>query len=290
MRKEIVIAENRRFEGVWIPKRLYMATNLSARTKFCLIEIRSLSVDGYCWATDNHFADFLGISTRMVQTILKELKEIGYLETEYEYEPGTKAIKRRFLILTEKFYDDFYNEKPVDKTDFLCEGTEKNFSWGTEKNCVGIYNNKPYITNINSDSQNTNKKHNSPKTDEKKFPAGKSEEDNEKKILEKVRKYTDEETIINGIDYYLKKYRAVMGTEHPLLVDSIVKKIVERISSTLSECWFDLEDNNRFPDLVNRHFDTDYGQFVDFNLVHFSEPSILYYQAINIGLIDGIEH
>lgn len=127
MAKEIIIDENRGFQGVWIPKNLYITNKFSLRTKFFLIEIKSLSKNGYCYAADKHFAEFLGVSGRMIQTMINELKEQGYLRADYEYNGKTRAIKRRFLILTQKFYNEFYNENEEN------EGTEKNFSRGTEK-------------------------------------------------------------------------------------------------------------------------------------------------------------
>lgn len=160
-KKEIIIAENRSFEGVWIPKRLYITNKFNLRTKFFVVEIKSLSKNGYCFATDKHFAEFLGVSDRMVQTMIKQLKDDGYLTAEYEYEKDTRAIKRRFLILTQKFLDEFYNEeetRPTEK-DFntppeenFNEPTEINFDTGTEKNCGEKYNNK---TIYNSDLSNT---------------------------------------------------------------------------------------------------------------------------------------
>lgn len=150
-RKEIIIAENRSFEGVWIPKRLYITNKFNLRTKFFVVEIKSLSKSGYCFATDKHFAEFLGVSDRMVQTMIKQLKDDGYLTAEYEYEKDTKAIKRRFLILTQKFLDEFYNEeetRPTEKKfntppeENFNEPTEINFDTGTEKNCGEKYNNK----------------------------------------------------------------------------------------------------------------------------------------------------
>lgn len=159
--KEIVISENRAFEGIWIPKRLYITNKFNPRTKFFIVELKSLSKKGYCFATDKHFADFLGVSTRVVQTMIKSLKDDGYLETEYEYEKGTQAIKRRFLILTKKFLDEFYNETepkrseekfdtPYEKN--FNEPIEEKFDRGIEENCGEKYNNK--IKN-NSNSSST---------------------------------------------------------------------------------------------------------------------------------------
>lgn len=115
--KEIVISENRAFEGIWIPKRLYITNKFNLRTKFFVVEIKSLSKSGYCFATDKHFAEFLGVSDRMIQTMIKQLKDDGYLTAEYEYEKTQRQLKDGFLILTQKFLDEFYNEEETRPTE-----------------------------------------------------------------------------------------------------------------------------------------------------------------------------
>lgn len=159
-RKDIVISENRGFEGVWIPKKLYITNKFNLRTKFFVVEIKSLSKKGYCYASDKHFSEFLGVGDRMVQTMIKQLKEDGYLNAEYEYEKGTRAIKRRFLILTQKFFDEFYNEnetKIPDEINFDTGGEkncdypgEKKFDTGGEKNCVDKYNSDYKYNNLSN--------------------------------------------------------------------------------------------------------------------------------------------
>lgn len=176
-KKEIVIAENRNFEGIWIPRKLYVTNKFNPRLKFFLVEVKSLSKHGYCYATDKHFSDFLGISERMVQNMIKELKEQKYLKTEYEYEKDTKAIKRRFLILTKKFYDEFYNEAeekcieenfstPTEENFNDC--MEENFDTGTEINYGEKYNNNSSSTlNTNNENSSVTDKHAFPPKGEK---------------------------------------------------------------------------------------------------------------------------
>ena len=50
MAKEIIIDEERGFKGVWIPKNLYMCTELTPSEKFLLLEIYSLSKKNICYA------------------------------------------------------------------------------------------------------------------------------------------------------------------------------------------------------------------------------------------------
>lgn len=259
MAKDIIVDENRGFQGVWIPKNLYMTNKFSARTKFFLVEVKSLSKNGYCYATDKHFSDFLGISERMVQNIINDLKKCNYLRTEYEYDGNTKAIKRRFLILTQVFYDEFYNETEEN------EGTEKNFGRGTEKNCGDKYNNNKY--NI----------YNSP------TKSGDTDFDSE--IMKKVTELTDDETIINGISYYLDTYKRKTGKYHTDVSKSALDNIIYTIKVVLQDAWEDVESENGLVRMIDRHFRTDYGIQIDYNIVHFGSDGIIEKQARNVGLI-----
>lgn len=297
-KKEIIIAENRSFEGVWIPKRLYITNKFNLRTKFFVVEIKSLSKNGYCFATDKHFAEFLGVSDRMVQTMIKQLKDDGYLTAEYEYEKDTRAIKRRFLILTQKFLDEFYNEeetRPTEK-DFntlpeenFDKPTEINFDTGTEKNCGEKYNNK---TKNNSNSSNTDssitkedktlsndngevktsfsenqKKMSLPKTNLQKYLDKKADEQDMMKRLANIcMSNYDEETakeIFETIEHYFRRYTDKTGLIHPILKDETLIRITEKM-----DCFYDSEyshferligQDNAFMKMVDMFFDGDFG-------------------------------
>lgn len=261
MAKEIIIDESRGFQGVWIPKNLYTTNKFSLRTKFFLIEVKSLSKNGYCYATDKHFSEFLGISVRMVQNMINDLKKCNYIRTEYEYDGNTKAIKRRFLILTQVFYNEFYNETEENN------GIEKNFSRGTEKNCGDKYNNNKY-NSINSSTELNNS-------------------DFDFEILQKANKLTDDETIIEAIKYYLDKYKRFTGKNHPNVSKAALNVIIYNIQTVLHDEWDDVVNEDGLERMISRHFKTDYGQAIDYNIVHFGSEKVLEYQARNVGLITG---
>lgn len=257
MAKEIIIDEKRNFEGIWIPKRLYQTNKFSPRTKFFIVEVKSLSKDGYCYAGDKHFSEFLGISERMVQNIIKELKEMEYIKTEYEYDGNTKAIIRRYLILTNKFYDEFYNEV----------GTEKKFNGGTEKKCGEKYN------------INTSNRYNS--------SSEMNDTDFDVEIIQKTTALTNNKMIINGINYYLETYKRKTKQKHPDVSKTALKDIIDNIQIVLQDVWEDVKNENGICRMIDRHFKTDYGKPIDYNLVHFGTEGILEKLARNCGLIIG---
>jgi len=75
------MSKQRDFKGVWIPKEIYLATDLSWSEKILLIEIDSLDNDEEkgCYAGSKHFADFLGLKSASVRNMLVRLKEKGYV-------------------------------------------------------------------------------------------------------------------------------------------------------------------------------------------------------------------
>lgn len=262
--KDIVISEQRAFEGVWIPKKLYITNKFNLRTKFFVVEIKSLSKKGYCYATDKHFSDFLGISDRMVQIMIKQLKDDGYLTAEYEYEKGTNAIKRRFLILTNKFYNEFYNEKsekgsekdfntPTEK-DFD-EPIEENFNTGAEKNCGEKYNNKTNnnnsssntdssvidkgrnINKVNGEADTTFSKKSLPTATPKKTKAEleKLEQEMIKRFYAIGKQYDVSDNALKNVSSafvrYLQRYTEKTGKIHPILSDKTLEKIFTTMAS-----------------------------------------------------------
>lgn len=293
MAKEIIIDENRGFQGVWIPKNLYMTNKFNARTKFFLVEVKSLSKNGYCYATDKHFADFLGISERMVQNIINDLKKRNYIRTEYEYDGDTKAIKRRLLILTQVFYNEFYNEKEENN------GTEKNFGRGTEKNCGDKYNNNLSIPNSSitdiTDNNAFSESKDSSKVDMYDYVPEKQEVDEPKKenryisqdytyeqlrehikpVYEKSMKekygYTDKDTPIESmLDItveFCKLYEQKIGHKHKVLSDSSYDRIADCFMNppnklSEDECDLDLETHML---MAEQYFITNYNKRGKFN-------------------------
>lgn len=97
MTKEVSIRENRDFKGVWIPRELYENTELSWNEKIILIEIDSLSKNGECFASNQHFADLLGISKKRVEALISELRKNGYISSIVKYKTGSKEVEKRIL-------------------------------------------------------------------------------------------------------------------------------------------------------------------------------------------------
>ena len=66
-----------------LPANVRYDDRLSQTAKLLYAELSSLlGADGYCWATNQYFAELYGISTRSVSRHLKLLEDCGYIYTE----------------------------------------------------------------------------------------------------------------------------------------------------------------------------------------------------------------
>ncbi|MEQ7102512.1 helix-turn-helix domain-containing protein [Enterococcus hirae] len=91
---------NRGFKGIWIPSDIWLDDNLTIQEMIFLVEIDSLDTnsDG-CFASNKHFADFFGLSTRRCSQIINELKNKGYIAIEIVVNEKKQVEKRTIKVL-----------------------------------------------------------------------------------------------------------------------------------------------------------------------------------------------
>lgn len=90
----------RDFKGVWIPKDIYLNTELNWTEKILLIEIDSLDGPNGCYASNEHFANHLMISKDRAGKLINKLVKQGYITSTLIYKTGTKQIEKRILHST----------------------------------------------------------------------------------------------------------------------------------------------------------------------------------------------
>lgn len=75
------IAQNSRdFKGVWIPKEVWLDTDLNALDKIILVEIDSLdSEERGCFASNKYLAEFCQCSESKVSRSISKLTKFGYV-------------------------------------------------------------------------------------------------------------------------------------------------------------------------------------------------------------------
>ncbi len=94
----------RGFKGVWIPREIWLHPGLTLQEKILLAEIDSLDNENGCFANNKHFSEFLNISQRRVQELLKSLKDKGYIEITFLRGPGENAIDNRVMRVVSSAY------------------------------------------------------------------------------------------------------------------------------------------------------------------------------------------
>ena len=88
---------NRDFKGIWIPKNIWLSTELSALEKVLLAEIESLDGGEGCIATNQYFASFLGVSKSWVSKLISGLEKKKFVTLELVYKRGKKEIDKRII-------------------------------------------------------------------------------------------------------------------------------------------------------------------------------------------------
>ena len=87
----------RDFKGVWIPKEIWLSNELTMQEKVFLAEINSLDNENGCFASNQYFAEFFGLSVSRTRNIIYSLIEKGLVKSTIFYKKGTKQIEKRVL-------------------------------------------------------------------------------------------------------------------------------------------------------------------------------------------------
>ena len=82
-----------------IPANVRYDENLKDKAKLLYGELTALTNDrGYCWASNNYFAELYKVSKSTISRLIKNLSEEGYIKVELQYE--NKEIKSRKIWLS----------------------------------------------------------------------------------------------------------------------------------------------------------------------------------------------
>ena len=288
-----LVSKERNFKGVWIPAKLYLSGIFSPNEKFVLLEIYSLSKKNGCYATNKHFADFIGLKENTIQKMMLEFERAGYIKRIFEYKENSKEIKNRIIILTQKFLDEFINEKAEDENE---EPHGKKSIGGMEKNPEGDgfkvgdkYNNisDTYLsdplyspTELNSFSK---EKETSPSGLNSSISKRNKKAEPDKWIATKTHieicmernGYSKEafETAeaIEIVKTYYEKYREVIGQPHPRLNDKTMMYVITQYLNGFGDGETSVQT---YRDLIDSHFSTEYRENIDWTIQHFMSGDI----------------
>ena len=102
--------ENQKNYYAIIPSYVRYDKDLPPNAKLLYGEITALCNEkGYCWATNEYFANLYGVSKTSISIWISKLVEKEYIYSEIEYKEGTKEILNRYLKLIKDPIKDFLN-------------------------------------------------------------------------------------------------------------------------------------------------------------------------------------
>lgn len=126
-----------------IPANVRYDKELTANAKLLYGEITALTNEkGYCWATNEYFANLYGVSNRTIINWINSLVDKEYLIKDIIYKDNSKQIVDRYLRLPHSEKNFTTSRKN------LHDPSEKNFTTPSEKNFT--YNNTISNNTINT--------------------------------------------------------------------------------------------------------------------------------------------
>lgn len=128
-----------------IPARIRYDSGLVPSAKLLYGEITALcNKEGYCWATNEHFATLYSTSEKTISRWVKNLEEKGYIETEvktFRYEDGT--VKKIRYIYIDKNGKNHIDKNVLDHIDnFVPDQPPKNVPYNNKSSNNKVSNNK----------------------------------------------------------------------------------------------------------------------------------------------------
>ena len=97
--------ERRAFQGVFMPRCIWLNNELKPSEKMLLTEINSLDTQKECFASNDHFTTFLNVSKGRVSQMISHLKDLKYINVKLIYKPHSKEIDKRVITVNQqKFY------------------------------------------------------------------------------------------------------------------------------------------------------------------------------------------
>ena len=112
-----------------IPANVRYDKDLVPNAKLLYGEITALCNEkGYCWATNQYFAELYNVSDRTIKNWISQLVDKGYIQRSVKYREGTKEIEQRKLFIgSENNFTTLGNYVPDPKENNFTTPSEKKF-------------------------------------------------------------------------------------------------------------------------------------------------------------------
>lgn len=132
-----------------IPANVRYDKDLVPNAKLLYGEITALCNEkGYCWASNQYFAELYNVSDRTIKNWISQLTDKGYIQRSVKYREGTKEIeKRKLFIGRENNFTTSGNYFPDPQENNFTPPSENNFpvnntSINNTFNNINIYKEK----------------------------------------------------------------------------------------------------------------------------------------------------
>lgn len=133
-----------------IPANVRYDENLIPNAKLLYGELTALCNErGYCWASNDYFANLYNVSKTSIKKWLKSLEDSGYIHREVKYKEGGKEIDTRWITIVthpreEKLPTPGQEKGPDNTTSF-----NTTFNNTSNKDIVGKPDDVPYKKILN---------------------------------------------------------------------------------------------------------------------------------------------
>lgn len=205
-----------------IPAIVRYDNHLNGNAKLLYGELTALANEkGYCWATNQYFANLYNVSKRTIISWLKQLEERNYIKMQIFYKPNSKMVDRRHIyILPYPTDTEFYTPS---EENFITygknhqEGNEENFTTPSEENFT---ENNTLNNNTKNNTKNIYSVEQSSTMSElfekvwKTYPKKTNKKKAKEQFLKKIKSDEDFERFKTGYKAYLK-YIKLNDWYHP---------------------------------------------------------------------------
>jgi len=116
--------QKRDFKGIWIDREVWLSKDMTLQEKVFYVEIFSLDNEDGCFANNEYFSDFFGVSKVRVSEVINSLVRKGYISSVINSEEGNKRILKTLANFSLRPYKTKV-EDPI-KDSFIHSNTVNN--------------------------------------------------------------------------------------------------------------------------------------------------------------------
>lgn len=145
------MAEEKKSYYAIIPANVRYDESLPPNAKLLYGEITALcNAEGYCWASNQYFANLYGVSVVSISKWINALVSRGHIASEIVYKEGTKQIEGRYITIVYDPIKEKFNT-PI-KEKFKDNNTSINTTFNNTNEYIYTPEQKPSRTRFNPPS------------------------------------------------------------------------------------------------------------------------------------------